>query len=296
MSRTRVQAKIAVASGAKASLLRLPVETRLQIYGIVLPVDFSGGDEGRASDKPDDAADSDAADSDAVDSDAVDSDAAPEESYNEACRSLSLNHDRRWKPLPGIQQPTYDNRQAYGQLLLACKMIHAEAAPLFYSRVTFFVKEPFKFANTFLRRLPAHKITSIRHLELRLSLWDFRYVGPKAKSIVPDKARSKVLDDLIPVFKTYRELSHLDSLTLTMHGRLLFTWNRPTFHPVEEGYELYYTFEGIMSCMSKAGRALADTIGLNISENVEDIFGENTPVKNIIPGIAVVRVKLQRKE
>ena len=289
-----MQAKIAVACGAKASLLHLPMETRLQIYGIILPADFSGGDEGRASDKPDDVADSDAADSDAVDSDA-----ASEESYNEVCRSSSLNHDRRRNPLPGTQQPTYDNRQAYSQLLLACKMIHAEAAPLFYSRVTFFVKEPFKFANTFLRRLPAYKITSIRHLELRLSLWDFRCVGPKARSVVPNEFRSKVLNDLITVFKSYRELSHVDSLTLKMHGRLLYRWNQQVFHPVEEGYELYYTFEGIMSCMSKAGRALADTIaiaGLNILENVEDIFGVNTPVKNIIPGIAIVRVKLQRKE
>lgn len=274
MPRTRAQAKIAVARGAEASLLRLPVETRLQIYGIVLLADFSGGDKGQASDKP---------------GDAVDSDAASEEPSNEVCGSSSLNHDRRRNPLPGTQQPTRDNRQAYGQLLLACKMIHAEAAPLFYSRVTFFVKEPFKFANTFLRKLPAYKITSIRHLELRLSWRAFRYVNRKL--------RSKVLNDLITVFKTYRELSHLDSLTLTMHRRLLYGWNQQSvFYPLEAGYQVYYTSEEIMSCMSEAGRAIADTIaiaGLDILEHMEDIFGE---VENITPGIAMARVKVQRKE
>ena len=278
MPRTRAQASLAGNCEAEASLLRLPVETRLQIYGIVLLADFSGGDKGRTSDKPDDA---------------VDDDAASEEPYNEVCGSSSnLDHDRCRNPLSSTQQPTYDNRQAYGQLLLVCKMIHAEAAPLFYSRVTFFVKEPFKFANTFLRRLPAYKITSIRHLELRLSWWDFRYVNYKV--------RSKVLNDLITVFKTYPELSHLDSLTLAMRGRLLYGWNRqPVFYPFEADCKMYYASGGIMSCMSEAGRALADAIaiaGLNVVEQVEDIFGENTPVENIIPGIAIARVKVQRKE
>jgi hypothetical protein len=275
MPRTRAQAKIAVACRAEASLLLLPVETRLQIYGMVLLEDFSGGDKGRASDKPDDVVDNDAADNDAANNDA-----ASEEPYNEVCRSS------------GTQQPTYDNRQAYGQLLLACKMIHAEAAPLFYSRVTFFVKEPFKFANTFLRRLPACKITSIRHLELRLSWRDFGYVN--------HKVRSKVLKNLITVFKTYRELKSLDSLTLTMHGRLLYVWNQqPVFHPFEAGVATYYTSEQIMSRMSEAGRALADTIaftGFDILKQVEDIFGENTSVENIIPRIAIARVKVQRKK
>jgi len=272
MPSTRAQAKIAVACGAEASLLHLPVETRLQIYGIVLLADFSGGDEGRASDKPDNA---------------VDNDAASEESFYLTC----LDPD----PPPDTRVPRYDNRQAYGQLLLVCKMIHAEAAPLFYSRVTFFVKEPFKFANTFLRRLPTYKITSIRHLELRLSWWDFRYVNYKA--------RSKVLNDLITVFKTYRELSHLDSLALTMPGcvgLLCIGWSRqPIFHPCEGGHKMCYASEKIMSCMSEAARAVADTIataGLDILEDVGDIFGENTPIENIMPGIGIVRVTMQRKE
>jgi hypothetical protein len=282
MPRTRAQAKIAVACspcGAEASLLRLPMETRLQIYGIVLLADFSGGDKGRAPDKPDDA---------------VDNDAASGEPYNEVGGSSSQNHDHPQDPLPSTQQPTHDNRQAYSQLLLVCKMIHAEAAPLFYSRVTFFMTEPFKFANTFLRRLPAYKITSIRHLELRLVWWDFGYVNYKV--------RSKVLNDLATVFKTYRELTHLDSLTLTMRGRLQLVgrWNRRTaFYPLEADCGMYYTSEEIMNSMREAGRALADMIAiaeLDILEHVGYVPGTNTPVENIISGIAIASVKVRRKE
>ena len=277
MPRTKAQAKIAVTHGAEASLLRLPVETRLQIYGIVLLADFSSDDKGRASDKPDDA----------VDDDEVDSDTDSEESYNEGWRPSRPDywHDDRRNSLPSRQQPTYDNRQEYGQLLLACKMIHAEAAPLFYGGVTFFVKEPFKFANTFLIMLPAYKITSIRHLEMRLSFGDFKYANWKV--------RSKVLNDLITVFKAYRELSHLDSLTLTIRGRLLGDrkWKQLVLCPFKAN-ETWYTYENIMGCMSEAGRAIADTIaiaGFDILEDVEDIFGEETRA-------AIAKVKVQRKE
>jgi hypothetical protein len=279
MPRTRAQAKIAVARspcGAEASLLHLPVETRLQIYGIVLLGDFSSGDRGQARDKPDDA---------------VDNDAVSEEPYNEVGGSSSLNHDRPQSPFPSTKQPTYDNRQAYGQLLLVCKMIHTEAAPLFYNRVTFVMKEPLKFANTFLRRLPAYKITSIRHLELKLSLWDFRHVN--------HKVGSKVLNDLTTIFKTYRELSHLDSLTLTMRGRLLHggRWNRqPVFFPLEVGCRMCYTFEQIMNCMWEAGRAVADRIAIAELDILEHVEGTNTPAENFIPEVTIARVKVQRKE
>jgi hypothetical protein len=277
MPRTRAQAKIAAACspcGAEAPLFRLPVETRLQIYGLLLLADFYGGDKGRASDKLDDAADNDAIDNDVVDHDAIDNDAASEE--------------------PSTQPPTYDNRQVYGQLLLVCKMIHIEAAPLFYSRVTFVVKEPFKFANKFLRMLSAYKITSIRHLELRLSWWDFRRANWKC--------RSKVLNNLITVFKTYRELSNLNSLTLTMHGRLWYRVNQPQFldfRPIGAWPQVYYTSEEIMNCMWKAGQALANTMaiaGFDISKHVEEVDEKNAAVGNITSRRAVARVKVQRKE
>jgi hypothetical protein len=279
MPRTRAQAKIVVACSpceAEAPLFHLPVETRLQIYEFVLLADFYGGNKGRAPDKPDVG---------------VDNDAASEERDN---GSSSLNYDRFENLVPYTQQPTYENRQAYGQLLLACKMIHAEAAPLFYSKVIFFIKESFKFANMFLRRLPAYKITWIRHLELRLSWSDFRCVN--------GNYRSKVLSDLITVFKTYRELSHLDSLTLTIHGRLLydeFNQQLVVFRPFETSHEFHFTSEKIISCMWEAGRTLANTIaiaGLDISEHVEDVVEKNTAVGNFIPRSAVTRVKVQRKE
>jgi hypothetical protein len=269
MPRTRAQAKIAA-----VPLFCLPVETRLQIYGLLLLADSYGDDKGRAFDEPDDTADNDDVDNDATDRDAADSDAASEE--------LST------------RQPTYDNRQAYGQLLLVCKMIHAEAAPLFYNRVTFFVRESFKFANTFLRLLPAYKIASIRHLELRLSWWNFRYVDYRY--------RSKVLNDLITVFRAYRELNNLDSLTLTIHGRLSFGWNRQQyidFRPPEPIPGTYYASEEIMSCMRKAGQALAHTVAIaefDISEYVEDVDERKGATGSYEPRSVVGRVKVQRKE
>lgn len=274
MPRTRAQAKIAA-----APLLCLPVETRLQIYGLLLLADFYGGDKGRASDEADDAADNDAVDNDVIDNDVIDNDAIDDDAASEE---------------PSAQQPTYDNRQVYGQLLLVCKMIHAEAVPLFYNRVTFFVKESFKFANTFLRLLPAYKITSIRHLELRLSWWDFRYVNYKY--------RSKVLNNLITVFTVYRELSNLDSLTLTMHGRLRYGWNQQQFidfRPFEAIHEAYHAPEEIMSCLRKAGQALVYTMAIaefDISEHVEDVDKKNTATGNATARSVVARVIVQRKE
>jgi hypothetical protein len=262
MPRTRAQAKIAA-----APLLRLPVETRLQIYGLLLLANFCGGDRGRAS-----VADSDTADKEAVCNDAIDNDMASEE--------------------PSTQKPTYENRQAYCQILLVCKMIHAEAAPLLYNRVTFFVKEPFTFANTFLRLLPAYKITSIRHLELRLSWWDFSYAVYEY--------RSKVLKDLITVFNVYRELGNFDSLTLTMHGRLLLERNRQLyidFHPCEAAHEVYRARE-IMSCMRKAGQALACTIAIekfDISERI-DVDKIHDATWNAMTRRIVARVKMKRKK
>jgi hypothetical protein len=258
MPRIRAQAK-----SAAVPLFYLPIETRLQIYRLLLPSDFCSGDKGQAFDEPDDAADNDA-----VDNDAIDNVAASEE--------------------PSTQQPTYDDRQAYGQLLLVCKMIHVEAAPAFYNRVTFFVKESFKFANTFLRLLPAYKIASIRHLELRLSWWDFRYVNWTY--------RSKVLNDLITVLRMYHELSDLDSLTLTMHGRLLDGCNQQKcidFRPLEEGHKAPYASREIMSCMRKASEVLAYTVAIaefDILEHVEDVGKKDAAIWD-----AVARVKVQRR-
>jgi hypothetical protein len=240
-ARARAQAK-----SAAFPLFYLPVETRLQIYGLLLPSDFCRGDKGRAFDEPDDAVDNDV-----INNDAIDDDAASEE-----------------------PSTTYDDRQAYGQLLLVCKMIHVEAAPVFYNRVTFFVKESFKFANTFLRLLPAYKIASIRHLELKLSSRDFRYVNWKC--------RSKVLNDLITIFRVYRELSDLDSLTLTMHGCLLGECNQQEY----------------MNCMRKAGEALAYTVAVaefDVLEHVEDVGKKDAAIWYPYPRNVVARVKVQRR-
>jgi len=241
MPRTRAQAK-----SAAVPLFYLPMETRLQIYRLLLPSDFCSGDKGQAFDEPDDAADNDA-----VDNDAIDNVAASEE--------------------PSTQQPTYDDRQAYGQLLLVCKMIHVEAAPAFYNRVTFFVKESFKFANTFLRLLPVYKIASIRH-------------------------RSKVLNDLITVLRMYHELSDLDSLTLTMHGRLLDGCNQQKcidFRPLKEGHKAPYASREIMNCMRKASEVLAYTVAIaefDILEHVEEVGKKDAAIWD-----AVARVKVQRR-
>jgi hypothetical protein len=147
------------------------------------------------------------------------------------------------------------------------------------------VKEPFKFANTFLRLLPAYKITWIQHLELRLSWRDFSYVDYEY--------RSKVPKDLTAVFRAYRELRNLDSLTLTLHGRLAYRYieRHIDFRTFEAGYEVDHGPEKVMDCMRKAGQALAYEMAIaefDISEHVEDVDESTRSV--------AVRVKVQRKK
>jgi hypothetical protein len=298
MPRTRAQAKIADDCGAGSPLLCLPMETRLQIYGHLLLVDFCDSDRRRTSDKPDNTVDNDTVDNDAIDDNAADNDAIVDNAAdnNAIDDNASDNNavDNGAAPEePSTQRPTYDSRQVYRQLLLVCKMIHTEAAPLFYSKVTFFVKEPFKFANQFLRLLPAYKITSIRHLELRLLWQDFRYVNYIL--------RAKVLNDLITVFKTYPELSNLNSLSLIMHGRVLYGWNQVRyldFRPFE-AHGAYYSSTEILNCVWNACRALAHTMAtarFDISEHMEDVKEKNAGIENALTRNVVVKVKVQRKE
>jgi hypothetical protein len=54
------------------------------------------------------------------------------------------------------------------QLLLVCRLVYQESFPIWYNNVTFHVRKPLDFANSFLRVAGSHKLSQIRHLEIRL--------------------------------------------------------------------------------------------------------------------------------
>ena len=107
---------------------------------------------------------------------------------------------------PNPNQPSSAGREMYKSLLLSCKTIHHEAAPAFYRACTFFPHQPYDFANTFLRRLAfadltMDKITSLRHLELKLV--GARPFNEWAHEMTYIKGERKYWFDLVRVFDTY---------------------------------------------------------------------------------------------
>lgn len=64
-------------------------------------------------------------------------------------------------------QPTVDVKE-FLQLLLVCRLVYQESFPIYYNNVTFHVRKPLDFANSFLRFAGLQKLSQIRHLEIRL--------------------------------------------------------------------------------------------------------------------------------
>src|SRR5207248_134704 len=122
---TRAKSKMAVASsqiGRPAlSLLTLAMEVRFQIYECLLLPEVFNCDEKPESVEPDDPLNNNRL-------------SHQSDSFDVLTGNSLQNHFEQ------PQQPTYQNRKVYGELLLVCKMIHAEAAPLFYRKATFFIK------------------------------------------------------------------------------------------------------------------------------------------------------------
>jgi hypothetical protein len=78
--------------------------------------------------------------------------------------SLSQPRDSTQSTSP---QPAV-NVKEFLQLLLVCRLVHQEVFSICYNNVTFHVRKPLDFGNEFLRVAGGHKLSQIRHLEIRL--------------------------------------------------------------------------------------------------------------------------------
>ena len=200
------------------------------------------------------------------------------------------------------QQPAYKDRATYSDLMLVCKTVHSEAAPLFFRKVTLFIRDPFQFATRFLRKLSIEKISSLRHLELSFADNTRRDHEPQMK----------IFKDLVQVFKTYRELRYLDSVTMTssVDGRGRQINGEPSFifRPVDnyDPHSGFYGYPGRVhhpatrTWMWKAGQVLLKTMGASqfeLSQSVEAVYASMSQNQNEWKWrCEVPRVRLQRKQ
>ena len=262
-------------------LLRLPTEIRYEIYEwLLLPEPFICT-KGEGFHEPDDALHE-----------------KPHDTNETTLCTVLREQSTRNHANP--QQPIFQDRATYSDLMLVCKTIHSEAAPLFFNKVTLFIKDPLQFANTFLRKLSKEKISSLRHLELSFACHTQTEHDPQMK----------IFEDFVTVFKTYRELGCLDSVTMTlsMYGHFRQIYGEPSliFRPVHN-YDLYKHFYGfldkfyvpaIRNLMCKTGQALLKTLGqtqFGLSESVEEVYGSMGPNQNQWKSrCEVARVRLQR--
>jgi hypothetical protein len=287
MPTTRAQSRIVNRAQLIESpplLLALPTEIRLEIYGYLLLPEFCVDGEGQASAEAGDPLDIEPADANHENSSGL--------TYNALLEELSSRSG-----LANLQQPTSGNRKTFSQLLVVCKAIHREAAPLFFRKATFFIREPFAFANTFLRKLAHDKIYSLRSLELRMTYMDFG--SNRSRKSNP---KIKVLCNLLKTFHTYnKELSSLDSVTLTLvvkdsvgpthHASDLF------FRPHNDS--LPWWADEPVDCMWEAGRALAKMMRVadfELFQSVEDVYEKVLDSRYLILKGTVARVKLQRTQ
>jgi hypothetical protein len=243
------------------TLFTLAMETRLEIYSYLLLPQLYVNVEGRASSEAEDVFETKPAD------------------------------------LANPQQPSSENRETFSQLLLVCKTIHCEAAPLFSRKATFFIREPFAFANTFLRKLAHDKVYSLRSLELRMTYKDFNFTRPWYPN-----SKIKVLYNLLTTFHTYnKELRGLRSVTLTLvvkdsispinHGSNLL------FHPPHDLHLDPIYADVPLDCMWEAGQGLAKIMSFadfELSQSVEDVYEKGRESMYLILRGTVARVKLQR--
>jgi hypothetical protein len=275
------------------------METRLQIYEYLLLPEYFRDATGQASDKtgyPNDSAQV-SNEPEVEPSDANDED-RDRLTYDALQKELLTR-----KTLSNPQQPARENTKTFIQLLLVCKTIHYEATPLFFNRATFFIRNPFQFANTFLRKLAPDKIYSLRHLELRMAISYFTYTHYLRPNL-----KTKILSDIIKTFKTYRELSFLDSVTLTLDvtGLDVTDTISPTnressliFRPVEEDSSYYWWVRESGDCMCEAVRTIAKIMRLaqfELSRDMEEVYERVPDSKYVTFRGTVARVKLERKE
>jgi hypothetical protein len=285
MPTTRAQSKVVKSSQITESpllLLTLPAETRLEIYRYLLLPEFYGDGEEQAYAKLSDLLDME-----------------PSHANNENLSGLTYDALRRdlstRSDLANPHQPTCEDRKTYSQLLLVCKTIHHEAAPLFFRKTTFFIKEPFRFANTFLRKLAHDKIYSLRYLELRLGFLDFGYIqSPKPIRKI------QVLYKLLKLFETYyEELSVLDSIILTLVMDSISPTNSESnliFRP-SDSHSFTWWGNARLDCMWQAGQALAkikSVAQFELSQSVEEVYEKVPDSRNVTLKGTVARVKLER--
>jgi hypothetical protein len=274
-----------------SALLALPTETRLQIYECLLLPALYGDGEGQASAKRGGLFDGSRLYNGPGN--------GPFDVVDENSNGLTygaLRKEERTRNHATSERPSRESRKTYSQLLLVCKTIHYEAAPLFFSKATFFIREPFHFANNFLRNLALDKIYSLRSLELRMTLLDVRirqYGWPSPKN--------RVLYNLHKLFETYhRELGGLESvfLTLVVKGSISPA-NRESdiiFRPLET-HSLAWWTRLSLDWTREAERALVKIMKVSqstLSNTVEEVYERAPNDEYVALRGTVARVKLQR--
>lgn len=274
-----------------SALLALPTEIRLQIYECILLPAVCGDGEAQPSAERDDLFDRDQL--------YIGAGNRPSNVNHQSSDHLTydaLGQEQRNRNLATSERPTSEGRKTYGQLLLVCKTIHCEAAPLFFSKATFFIREPFQFANTFLRKLALDKIYSLRFLELRMTVFDFNTLRPWRQ-----RPKIKVLYNLQKLFEMYhRDLSGLESVVLTLVVTGTITpQNRKSdigFRPLETRSLPWWAY-GPVDCMLEAGQALAKIMRgaqFALYSTAEEVYGKTPDGKCVTLGGTVARVRLQR--
>lgn len=291
---TGLEAGLPETSEGASYLLILPTETRLQIYQYLLLPEFPEDAERRSSARPDDLRDTDQL------SHQLSSEYSSTSDENgDRLTYDAFQKERSKSTVAKTELPTRRNRKTYGQLLLVCKTIHHEAAPLFFSRATFFIKEPFQFANMFLRKLALDKIYALRHLELRMAVLDFDYRSP-----AKPRRRIRVLSNLVKLFQTYhKELSGLDSMVLSLKvNGSTFRTNFDSdvlFCGIEAGpLQSRWWLHMPMDCMLEAGSALLKVMNVahfRLFETQEQAYEKVTGHRYLTYRGTVACVKLQRR-
>lgn len=121
--------------------------------------------------------------------------------------SLSQPRDSTRSTSP---QPAVDVKE-FLQLLLVCRLIHQEAFSICYNNVTFHVRKPLDFGNEFLRVAGGHKLSQIRHLEIRLEGIPVGVNGWSSSAPKPSRWNHHQVGML---FEHYPELECLSTLVI----------------------------------------------------------------------------------
>jgi hypothetical protein len=140
--------------------------------------------------------------------------------------AMSLSHLHTTSTCKETSQKHSVEVKEYFQLLLVCRLIHQEAFPICYNNVTFHVRKPLEFANSFLRHVGAYKLSQIRHIEMRL---EGIPVGVDGWSCSAPKLSNWNHHHVRMLFENYPELECLATLVIKIEKfadrRIARWWN-----------------------------------------------------------------------